>query len=196
MMKNVLIAYTTDNGSTEQVAQVIGEELGQLGLQAQVYRLEKVDDIAGYDAVVVGAPMIMGWHRSAITFIKRHQKALSAKPVAYFFVAMNLTHPIESRLKTTPIFVDPLLAKPPQKAGHLSWKERYATVDNYLGAALKAAPQVAPVSAGFFGGRLDLFRLNLWAKLFVLLIIQAAPGNKLNPSAVREWARSLPDVWK
>ncbi len=71
-MKKVLIAYTTNAGSTEKVAQVIGEELGRGGAQIQVSRLEQATGLEAYDAIVVGAPMILGWHGAAVKFIHKH----------------------------------------------------------------------------------------------------------------------------
>jgi len=190
-MKRVLIAYATNAGSTAQVAQVIGEELGKNGAQAQVRRLEEVANVESYDAVVIGAPMIMGWHGAAVKFIKKHQPALSHVPVAYFLTAMSLTQTDEKSIGATPIYVDPALARPPKNVKRLSFRERYATVTNYLHPALKAAPSVKPVGAGFFGGKLELFRLPLLQMLFVLLVIQAQPGDFRNWPALREWATCL-----
>ena len=48
---------------------------------------------------------------------------------------------------------------------------------NYLGPVLKSAPLIKPVSVAYFGGKLNLFRLNWWKKLFVLIVIQATPGD-------------------
>ena len=36
---------------------------------------------AGYDAVVVGGPMIMGWHKDARKYLKRHRDQLGARAV-------------------------------------------------------------------------------------------------------------------
>jgi len=190
-MKSVLIAYATNAGSTAQVAQVIGEELGKNGAQVQVRRLTEVTSVEPYDAVVVGAPMIMGWHGAAVRFVKKHQRALSHKPVAFFLTAMNLTQTDEKSIGAIPIYVDRALAKPPKNAKRLSLKERYATVTNYLRPALEAAPLVKPVSVGFFGGKLELYRLPFLQMLFVLLVIQAQPGDLRNWPAIREWATNL-----
>jgi menaquinone-dependent protoporphyrinogen IX oxidase len=157
----------------------------------QVRRLEEVTSVEPYDAVVVGAPMMMGWHGAAVKFVKKHQQALSQKPVAFFLTAMNLTQTDEKGIGAIPIYVDPALAKPPKNAKRLSLKERYATVANYLRPALEAAPLVKPVSAGFFGGKLELYRLPFLQMLFVLLVIQAQPGDLRNWPAIREWAASL-----
>jgi menaquinone-dependent protoporphyrinogen IX oxidase len=195
-MKRVLIAYATNAGSTTKVAQVIGEELDKDGVQVQVCRLEEVTSVEPYDAVVIGAPMIMGWHGAAVKFVKKHQQALSRMPVAFFLTAMNLTQTSEKSIGTIPIYVDPALAKPPKNAKRLSFKERYATATNYLRPVLDAAPLVKPVSAGFFGGKLELYRLPLLQMLFVLLIIQAQPGDFRNWTAIREWAANLPELFE
>jgi menaquinone-dependent protoporphyrinogen oxidase len=190
-MKSVLIAYATNAGSTTKVAQVIGEELGRDSAQVQVCRLEEVTSVEQYDAVVVGAPMIMGWHGAAVKFIQKHQQVLSHVQVAYFLTAMNLTQTNETSIGATPIYVDSRLAKPPKNEKRLSLKERYATATNYLRPALDAAPSVRPVSVGFFGGKLELYRLPLLQMLFVLLVIQAQPGDFRNWPAIREWAANL-----
>jgi menaquinone-dependent protoporphyrinogen oxidase len=187
----ILVAYTTNAGTTTQAAQAVSEGLSSNGAQVEVRRLEEVTDLTPYTAVVIGAPMIMGWHRAATKFVKQHCNALSRMPVAYFFMARSLTQTGETQVEGVPLIIDPKLSQPPQQADRLSYRERYATVGNYLRPALKAAPQVKPVSAGFFGGRLDLHRLKLWQKLFVLFIIQAQPGGSINVQFIREWAAGL-----
>ncbi len=189
--KKILVAYTTNSGTTTEVAQAIGEELGKDGVQVDVRRIEEVADLDSYTAVVVGGPMILGWHRTAVKFVKEHQQALSRVPVAYFLTAMSLTRTGETGVDGVPIYVDAMLAKAPKNAARLGFQERYATATNYLRPALKAAPTVKPVSAGFFGGKLELYRLNLWQKLFVLLVIQAQPGDFRHWPVIREWAAGL-----
>ena len=65
-MNKILVAYATMAGSTADVAHVVGEEITKGGLQVDVLPLADVKDLELYDGVVVGGPMIMGWHRSAI----------------------------------------------------------------------------------------------------------------------------------
>jgi menaquinone-dependent protoporphyrinogen oxidase len=190
-MKKILVVYATNAGSTTEVAQVIGEELSKSGAQVEVRQIADVVGVEGYDAVVVGAPMMMGWHRSAVRFIKKHQQSLSRIQVTYFLMAMNLTQASQKLIAEERIFIDPWLAKPPKNPDRLSLKERYATVANYLRPALKAAPSVRPVSSAFFGGKLELFRLKLHQMLFVMLIIQAQPGDLRNWPVIKGWAAAL-----
>jgi menaquinone-dependent protoporphyrinogen IX oxidase len=192
-MKNVLVAYTTNSGSTEDVVKVIDEELGKNGDQVTISRLEAVHSITGFDAVIVGAPMILGWHRSARNFVRQHRTDLSHIPVAYFCTAMSLTVPASHPETTTPVYIDASLAKPPKTEGHLNFKESYTLASNYLKPILSSAPDVKPVSVGFFGGRLDLYKLKLLQMLFVMVIIGAQPGDLRNYPAIREWVAGLRD---
>ncbi len=188
----ILVAYTTNAGSTAEAARMVGEELREHGVDVDILRLEHVTSLEPYSAVVVGGPMIMGWHRAAVRFIKKNQAALSRMPVAYFITASSLTALGETQVGNTPVAVDPYLAKAPARPGQLSFKERYATVTNYLQPVLRAAPAVHPLSVAFFGGRLDLYRLKWWQTLFVLLVIQARPGGSHNEAFIRKWAAGLP----
>jgi menaquinone-dependent protoporphyrinogen oxidase len=190
-MERILVAYTTNAGTTEEVAAVIGEELGKDGAQVDVRRIEEIADLESYTAVVVGGPMIMGWHKAAVKFVKKHQQALGQVPVAYFLTAMSLTQTGETSIGATPLCIDPMLAKAPKNANRLSLKERYATVTNYLRPVLRSAPQVRPVSIALFGGKLEFYRLKLLQMLFVLLVIQAQPGDRRNWPVIREWADGL-----
>lgn len=88
-MKKLLIGYTTNAGSTADVAQAVADVMKGADMQVEVARLEEVQSVDAYDAVIVGAPMILGWHRTATAFVKKHQNALSRKRVAYFMMAMR-----------------------------------------------------------------------------------------------------------
>jgi menaquinone-dependent protoporphyrinogen IX oxidase len=190
-MQNILIAYTTCSGSTTDVAQCIGEELAKKKFTVNQKNLKEVKSIEEYDAVIIGAPMILGWHRAAIRFVKKHRNELANKPVAYFLTALNLTRPDDGTPFPVPVFIDPALAKPPKNEKRLSLKERYATVSNYLRIILRAAPAVKPKSVAVFGGKLELFRLKLLPMLFVMVAIQAKPGDFRNWPAIRQWAEQM-----
>jgi menaquinone-dependent protoporphyrinogen IX oxidase len=185
---NILIVYTTNAGSTAEVAEMIAEEIGQAGDQVDVRRIEEVNSVAGYDAVIVGAPMILGWHGKARKFVRHHRLALSKIKTAYFCMAMMLTTTSSPTLSPAPICIDPGLAKLPKTPDHLTIKERYSLAANYLRPILRAAPEVHPVSVAFFGGKLEIFRLKLLQMLFVMLIIRAQPGDLRDESFIRRWA--------
>jgi menaquinone-dependent protoporphyrinogen oxidase len=192
-MGTLLVTYTTTSGSTGKVAETIAEELAKDGTQVDVRRIEDVRDLSSYDAVIVGAPMILGWHRTAVTFVNKHQQALSQLPLAYFFTAMSLARLAGTHLGEVPIYQDPRLAQPPQNEHKLSFKERFTTVAAYLEPVLKQA-RVVPLNVAFFKGKLDYTKLNIFQKLFVMLVFQAQPGDFRNWDAIRAWAGSLRPV--
>jgi menaquinone-dependent protoporphyrinogen oxidase len=190
--RKILVAYTTNAGTTAEVAQVIGEELAMdTHLPVDVKRLEEVGSLEPYSAVVVGAPMIFGWHREAKRFVKKHQDTLSRLPVAYFITAMNLTKTDETSLEGIPLSVDPVVARQVKKAGRLTFKERYSLPSNYLRPILKAAPRIRPMAVGFFGGKLAMYKMKWWQVLFVMVFIQTQQGGSHNMPFIRDWAASL-----
>lgn len=190
-MKRVLVSYATMSGSTAEVAQAVGEEIAGEGLQVDVLPLEKVNDLKAYNAVVLGAPMIVGWHRSALKFLKVNRKTLEHIPLAVFATAMSLTSTGEPAVKGVPVCADPNLAKPPQNPQRLTLRENHASIPRYASPILHAAGANKPVSIAFFGGRLDYFSLKPLARLFVMFVIRAQPGDRRNWQAIRSWASSL-----
>ena len=140
--------------------------------------------------------MIMGWHRAALRFLKKHREAFQHIPVAVFVMAMSLTQTAETSVDGVPVYVDENLPKPPGNEESLNFRERYARLSKYLRPILKATRPVKPVSMAVFGGRLEYGRLKWWAVLFVMLIVQAPAGDRRDWTAFRSWAAGLPAALK
>jgi menaquinone-dependent protoporphyrinogen IX oxidase len=136
--------------------------------------------------------MIMGWHRKALRFLKKHRKAFQKIPLAVFVMAMSLTETDETPAEGVMVIIDEKLPKPPENKAELSFRERYARPSKYLAPILRATRPVKPVSIGVFGGRLEYGRLKWWAVLFAMLVIQAPAGDRRHWSAIRSWAAGLP----
>lgn len=190
-MGKILVAYATMAGSTAEVAQAVGEELSRGGLQVEVLPMGEVRDLTPYAGVVVGGPMIMGWHRGALKFLKKHRSSFQHKPLAVFVMAMSLTQTGETSVGDVEVNLDENLPKPPIRTDRLSFKERYARLSNYLQPIIRATRPTKPVSISVFGGRLEYGRLKWWAVLFAMLIIQAPAGDRRNWTAIRGWAAGL-----
>jgi menaquinone-dependent protoporphyrinogen oxidase len=191
-MTKILVTYATMAGSTAEVAQAIGEEIARTGLQVDVRPIGEIQGIAGYSAVVVGGPMIMGWHRGALRFLKKHRRYFQNIPLAVFVLAMSLTRTGESDVGGVDIFLDEELPRPPEDDSRMTFRERYARVSNYLSPIIKAVRPARPVSIGVFGGRLEYGRLKWWAVLFAMLVIRAPAGDRRNWTSIRTWAAGLP----
>ena len=193
-MSRILVAYATMAGSTFDVAQAVGEEIAKSGTQVDVLPISEAKDLGSYDGVVVGGPMIMGWHRQALRFLRKHRAVLQEVPLAVFVMAMSLTQTGETNVEGVPVFVDEELPKSPANEDRLNFRERYARLANYLHPIIKATRPAKPVSIGVFGGRLEYGRLNWWAVLFAMLVVQAPAGDRRNWDAIRSWASGLPET--
>lgn len=192
--RRVLVVYATKYGSTQKVAETIAEELRAAGCEAEVRTIGDTASTSGFDAAVVGGPMIFGWHKDALKWVKARRDALDAVPVAYFITAASLTEDGSDAVDGVPVYKDSWLAKKPGDSAKLSYRQRYALPSHYLGDILKDTAPVRPRQAAFFAGVLDLTKMSLFAKLFVMLVIGASPGDGRHWDAVREWARGLPAV--
>ncbi len=117
-------------------------------------------------------------------------------PLAVFVTAMSLTRTSTSEVGGVPLCIDDALPKAPQRPDRLSFRERYARVENYASPIMKAVRPAKPVSIAFFGGRLEYGRLPWWAVVFAMLIIQAPAGNKHNWPFIRSWAAGLPAAFE
>ena len=193
-MNKILVTYATNSGTTLEVAKAVMEEIQKSGTQTELLPLAEVRELASYSAVVLGAPMIMGWHRGAMQFLHKHKQVLAKMPLAIFVTCMSLTKTGETEIMGVPVKVDENLPKQPQNAGHLTFKERYSRLSNYIPPILRACPR-KPVSVGVFGGRLDFGHMQWWAMIFVILILQAQAGDKRNWQAIRQWANGLPALF-
>jgi menaquinone-dependent protoporphyrinogen oxidase len=82
---NTLVAYASKYGSTVEVAEAIARVLRERVIHVDVRAAAEVEDLDGYDAVVLGGGIYMGrWHRNARGFARHFADELEALPVAVF----------------------------------------------------------------------------------------------------------------
>jgi len=84
----VAVVCASQYGATRGIAERIGAELALAGLDVRVYDAATpphAEDVAGFDAFVVGSAVYMGhWLRDASTFVRRHQPTLLEHQVWLF----------------------------------------------------------------------------------------------------------------
>jgi menaquinone-dependent protoporphyrinogen oxidase len=82
---NVLIAAASRNGATTEIADAIGRTLCERGLSVTVAAPERIGDIGGYDAFVLGSAVYTGhWLQPARELVERIGPLLAARPVWLF----------------------------------------------------------------------------------------------------------------
>lgn len=85
MESKVLVTYASKYGATAEIAEKIGAVLCQAGLQAEVVPVDDVRELSAYQAVILGGALYIGkWHKGAETFLKTHEKDLTARQVWVF----------------------------------------------------------------------------------------------------------------
>jgi menaquinone-dependent protoporphyrinogen oxidase len=162
MSGKVLVAFATSYGSTREVAEAIAATLGESGREVDLQLLGDVHTLAEYNAVVLGAPLVMyRWHKDALGFLSRYRQALLELPVALF--ALGPVH-------------DPHDAQ--------EWQSSQAQLDKELAKF----PWLKPVARQIFGGKFDpallRFPLNKLAG--------TAPASDIRDwTAIRTWAETL-----
>lgn len=85
MANTVLVAYASKHGSTAAIAAKIGSVLEQYGLESETRIVDGIQDLSGYDAVVLGSAVYAGqWRREAIRFLEQRESELTELPVWLF----------------------------------------------------------------------------------------------------------------
>ena len=81
----VLVAYASKTGSTEGIAEFIGEKLRAHGIQVDIQGVDSARDLAGYDAFVIGSALYYGhWLEDAKRFVSQNRSILASRPVWIF----------------------------------------------------------------------------------------------------------------
>ena len=85
MSRQVLVAYATKMGATAEIAEAIGDELREHGLQVDVRNVADVGSIADYDAVILGSAIyVRRWRPEAVRFLRKHVDELGDRRVWLF----------------------------------------------------------------------------------------------------------------
>src|SRR4051794_26269573 len=85
-MTKILVVYATKHHSTAEIAIRIGKVLQQSSkLQVDIQSVERVEFIAGYDAIVMGSAVYNGnWRPQASEFLQLHAQELAQIPLWLF----------------------------------------------------------------------------------------------------------------
>ncbi len=81
----VLVTTASKHGSTAEIATVIAGVLRAADVEADVIAPESVDNLVGYDAVILGSAVYGGhWLEPAKAFVRRYRIELADRPVFLF----------------------------------------------------------------------------------------------------------------
>lgn len=166
MDKKVLIAYATKHGATAEIAEKIGQVLRQAGLHVDVLPADRVSDLTSYKAVVLGSAVYAGqWRKEAATFLEANEKKLAERPTWLFSTGPTGEGDPVALMK--------------------GWR--------FPEAQQPIADRIRPRDIAFFGGEIDVQKLNLAEKLIVKGV-KAPVGDFRDWDAITAWAASIADV--
>jgi menaquinone-dependent protoporphyrinogen oxidase len=81
----VLVTYASKHGSTEGIAQAIGDRLRERGLEVDVAPVGRRGDVGDASAVILGSAVYVGsWIDEAVEFAERNAETLVGMPVWLF----------------------------------------------------------------------------------------------------------------
>jgi len=168
MDTQVLVAYATKYGATAEIAEKIGQVLGQAGLRTDVLPTDRVSDLHSYKAVVLGSAVYIGrWRKEAATFLKANEKVLAEQLVWLFSSGpTGEGDPVE-------------LTK--------GW--------HFPKALQPIADRIRPRDIAVFHGAMNMKKLNLIEK-WMINKVKAPLGDFRDWDAITSWARAIADVLK
>ena len=83
----LLVVYASRRGATAEIAARIATRLVDSGASVDLRRVDEVETLDAYDAVVLGAPVYdQSWPPEANAFVARNREALAARPLWLFSV--------------------------------------------------------------------------------------------------------------
>jgi len=163
MTARVLVAYATKYGATQGIAQALADTLLQAGMRAELKPAAEVDDVSGYDAVVLGSAVYAGsWLPAAADFLKHHAANLARCPTWLFSSGPTGEGDPVSLMR--------------------GWR---------FPEALKPLLEtIHPRDVAFFHGAIWLERLNV-AERLIIKALKAPTGDYRDWTAVRAWGQAI-----
>jgi menaquinone-dependent protoporphyrinogen oxidase len=110
-MNTVLVAYASRMGSTQEIAEAIGDHLTSRGFEVDVAAAVVAPNARLFGAVILGSALYMGhWELDAVDYLKRQGSDLADRPT-WLFQSGPSGPPGESRPTSTPRAVRRLCQK-------------------------------------------------------------------------------------
>jgi menaquinone-dependent protoporphyrinogen oxidase len=104
-MARILIVYSTTDGHTLKIGEVLRQTLEPFSHAVTLVRVEEAAalDLAAFDKIIIGASIRYGHHAPAVfDFIRTHQAMLESRPNAFFTVNIVARKPDKNTPATNP----------------------------------------------------------------------------------------------
>ena len=91
----VLVTYASKHGSTQGIAEAIGDRLRERGLDAEVRPVREVKDLERYTVVLGSAVYLGAWLKEARAFLDRNEGSLRRMPLWLFSSGPTADDPMD-----------------------------------------------------------------------------------------------------
>jgi menaquinone-dependent protoporphyrinogen oxidase len=163
MRGKALVAYATKHGATKEIAERIGEALGQEGVPTDVLPVELAVDLRPYTAIVLGSAVYVGqWQKEAVEFLEQHVTELAERSMWIF------------------------------SSGPLGQGDPIQLLNGWRlpTAQLPLIDRIRPKDVAVFQGSVNIKQLG-YIERWMLQSTRAPIGDFRNWDAISAWARSI-----
>lgn len=155
--KKILVGYATRYGSTKDVAEIIVNQLSELGYDVKISGLMEKIDLSDIDAVFIGSPLHLGkWLPEAREFVQSGKNELNRIPVITFTTGITIAEPNEHNLLKAKFAIDEI------------------------------SQYIIPFESGFFAGRISCDLLNE-SDLQLVKMAKIQDGDYIEPGRIKDW---------
>lgn len=162
-MRTILVTYASKHGATAEIAQSIARVLRSFELDVTARRVENIESLSEFDAVVMGSAIYLGeWIDTSAEFLERYQADLEDKAI-WFFISGPTGEGDPLNLLKAPLVPDSIRA----------------TVD-----------AINPVEVKLFKGKIDLRRLPPDQRKIVKAA-NVPRGDFRDWDVIQAWAKTL-----
>ena len=158
---NILIAYSSGYGATQEISEKIGSILAQEpSFLITVDGIEKVTQVENFDALILGSSVRAGQALANITdFLALHRRELGRKKISLFLVCLMANCP----------------------AG------REKVEQEYLNPIYRKYPELNYVCSQSFGGKIDFDKLNPVMQMLMERVLEHTGISTHGSVDTRDW---------
>lgn len=168
MANNILVAFETKYGATQEIAQKISDVLTKAGLSTDILPISEAQGLAPYKAIILGSAVFTGdWRKEAAEFLETNEKALAEKIVWLFSSGPLGEGTVEENSK--------------------GWQ--------FPKTLQPIADRIDPRDIAVFHGKVDVEKLSLMHK-FMVKVAKVPVGDFRKWDDITSWAKEIADALK
>jgi menaquinone-dependent protoporphyrinogen oxidase len=168
MSSQMLVAYASKYGATQEIAEKIADVLREAHLTVDVLPADEVNMANTYRGVVLGSAVYAGqWRKEAVAMLETMERTLAERPVWLFSSGPTGEGDADHLLK--------------------GWR--------FPAAQQPIADRIQPREITVFHGDIEMNKLNFGEKL-IIKGVRAQTGDYRDWEAIKAWARQIAHVMR